>query len=116
MNDSNNKNNEIFSQIQSIIDENNVTLFMKGDANIPMCGFSGTIVQILKKLNVEFKTINVLEDEVIRQGIKEFSDWPTIPQLYLCGEFIGGCDIVKELYLSGELKNIMLEKGIILGE
>ena len=92
-------------RIQQIIDENTVVLFMKGTAQFPMCGFSGRAVQIIKACGVdEFKTVNVLEDEEIRQGIKEFSNWPTIPQLYVKGEFVGGSDIMMEMYQSGELQ------------
>jgi len=94
-------------RIKQIVDENNVVLFMKGNAQFPMCGFSGRAIQILKACNVdEFKTVNVLDDEGIRQGIKEFSNWPTIPQLYVKGEFIGGSDIMMEMYQSGELQQL----------
>ena len=103
---------EIKEKIQNLIDENDVCLFMKGTPDSPQCGFSMAVSNILKHLNVEFKGVNVLEDQNIRQGIKDFSDWPTIPQLYVKGEFIGGCDIVKELFEKGELKKIFLEKGI----
>ena len=103
---------EIKEKIQNLIDENNVCLFMKGTSDSPQCGFSMAVSNILKHLNVKFKGVNVLEDQNIRQGIKDFSDWPTIPQLYVKGEFIGGCDIVKELFEKGELKKIFLEKGI----
>ncbi len=103
---------KIFSQIKNLIDDNKIVLFMKGTASMPQCGFSGVVVQILNRLEVQFKDINVLEDEELRQGIKEFSNWPTIPQLYISGEFIGGCDIVREMYLSGNLQNLLQEKGI----
>ena len=103
---------EIKEKIQNLIEENEVCLFMKGTPNSPQCGFSMAVSNILKHLNVKFKGVNVLEDQNIRQGIKDFSDWPTIPQLYVKGEFIGGCDIVKELFEKGELKKIFLEKGI----
>ena len=94
-------------RIKSIVDENTVVLFMKGNAQFPMCGFSGRAVQILKACGVDqFKTVNVLEDEEIRQGIKEFSNWPTIPQLYVKGEFVGGSDIMMEMYQSGELQQL----------
>jgi monothiol glutaredoxin len=86
---------------------------MKGTPDAPQCGFSMTISNVLKHLNVEFKGINVLEDEKIRQGIKDFSDWPTIPQLYVKNEFVGGCDIVKEMFEKGELKKLFEEKKII---
>jgi monothiol glutaredoxin len=97
----------IFEVIDKIIKDNDIVLFMKGTKSFPQCGFSGTVVHILEKLDAKFKDINVLEDNVIRQGIKEYSDWPTIPQLYIKGEFIGGCDIVKELYTNGELQQIL---------
>ncbi|MCO8613393.1 Grx4 family monothiol glutaredoxin [Burkholderia multivorans] len=94
-------------RIKQIVDENPVVLFMKGNAQFPMCGFSGRAVQVLKACGVDqFKTVNVLEDEAIRQGIKEFSNWPTIPQLYVKGEFIGGSDIMMEMYQSGELQQL----------
>ena len=86
---------------------------MKGTPDSPQCGFSMAVTNILKHINVQFKGINVLEDENLRQGIKDFSDWPTIPQLYIKGEFIGGCDIVKELFENGELKNLLKEKHLI---
>jgi len=94
----------INEKIKDIINNNNVVLFMKGTAEMPQCGFSMTVSNILKKLNVKFIGINVLADPEIRQGIKDFSNWPTIPQLYIKGEFIGGCDIAKEMYENGELK------------
>ena len=94
-------------RIKQIVDENPVVLFMKGNAQFPMCGFSGRAVQVLKACGVEqFKTVNVLEDEAIRQGIKAFSNWPNIPQLYVNGEFIGGSDIMMEMYQSGELQQL----------
>ena len=100
-------------KIKEIISTNDVCLFMKGIPTAPQCGFSMAISNILKHLNINFKGINVLEDEEIRQGIKEYSDWPTIPQLYIKGEFMGGCDIVKELFEKGELKNILVQKKLI---
>tara|TARA_Y100001936_G_C15780078_1_gene510930 strand:- start:278 stop:595 length:318 start_codon:yes stop_codon:yes gene_type:complete len=99
--------------IKNLIQSNKVCLFMKGTPESPQCGFSMTVSNILKHLSVSFKGVNVLEDQNLRQGIKDFSDWPTIPQLYINGEFIGGCDIVKELFDSGELKKILAEKKII---
>ena len=99
--------------ISNEINNNEICLFMKGTADAPQCGFSMAVSNILKILNVKFKAINVLENQEIRQGIKEFSEWPTIPQLYIKKEFVGGCDIVKELYESGELKKILEEKKII---
>jgi len=104
---------DIKSEIKKIIDANDVCLFMKGVPDAPQCGFSMTVSNILKHLNVNFKSINVLENENLRQGIKEYSDWPTIPQLYIKGEFLGGCDIVKEMFESGELKNLLKLKKII---
>ncbi len=95
---------EIKEEIKNIIKDNEVCLFMKGTPEAPQCGFSMAVSNILKHLQVDFKGINVLENESLRQGIKDFSDWPTIPQLYVKGEFIGGCDIVKEMFEKGELK------------
>ena len=103
----------IKENIQNLVDQNEVCLFMKGTPESPQCGFSMTVSNILKHLNVKFKGVNVLEDENLRQGIKLFSDWPTIPQLYIKKEFIGGCDIVKEMFENGELKKILEEKKII---
>ncbi len=100
-------------KIKKLIDQNEVCLFMKGTPDTPQCGFSMAVSNILKHLNVDFHGVNVLEDESLRQGIKEFSDWPTIPQLYIKNEFIGGCDIVKEMFEKGELKKIFIEKNII---
>ena len=102
----------IKDKITKIINENEVCLFMKGSPTSPQCGFSMTVSNALKHLNVKFKGIDVLQDENLRQGIKDFSDWPTIPQLYIKGEFIGGCDIVKELFDSGELQKKLAEKSI----
>jgi monothiol glutaredoxin len=98
--------------IQNHIDTNVVCLFMKGTPDAPQCGFSMTVSNMLKILEVNYKGINVLENQSLRDGIKEFSDWPTIPQLYIKGEFVGGCDIVKEIYENGELKKILENKGI----
>tara|TARA_E500000178_G_C16923635_1_gene708406 strand:- start:550 stop:861 length:312 start_codon:yes stop_codon:yes gene_type:complete len=99
--------------ISKLISENDVCLFMKGTPDSPQCGFSMTVSNVLKNLNVKFRGVNVLEDENLRQGIKDYSDWPTIPQLYVKNEFIGGCDIVKEMFESGELKKILQEKKLI---
>ncbi len=104
---------EIKDKINELIKNNNVCLFMKGTPDSPQCGFSMAVSNVLKHLKIDFKGVNVLEDEKLRQGIKEFSDWPTIPQLYINGEFIGGCDIVKEMFEKGELKKILEEKKII---
>ena len=98
--------------IQDHIDNNDVCLFMKGTPDSPQCGFSMVVTNILKHLEVNFKGINVLENQSMREGIKIFSDWPTIPQLYIKKEFVGGCDIVKEMYENGELKKIFEDKGI----
>ena len=98
--------------IQDHIDNNEVCLFMKGTPDAPQCGFSMAVSNMLKILEVNFKGVNVLEDQNIREGIKVFSDWPTIPQLYIKKEFVGGCDIVKEMYENGELKKILEDKGI----
>ncbi len=100
-------------KISKLISENDVCLFMKGTPDSPQCGFSMTVTNVLKHLNVKFRGVNVLEDENLRQGIKDYSDWPTIPQLYVKSEFIGGCDIVKEMFESGELKKIFQEKKLI---
>ena len=102
---------EIKSKIEEMIKENEVCLFMKGTPDAPQCGFSMAVTNVLKHLNVKFKGVNVLESEALRQGIKDFSDWPTIPQLYVKGEFIGGCDIVKEMFEKGELKSFFEKKN-----
>ena len=100
------------SLIQNHIDNNEVCLFMKGTPDAPQCGFSMAVSNILKILEIDYKGINVLENQNIREGVKVFSDWPTIPQLYVKKEFIGGCDIIKEMYENGELKKILEDKGI----
>src|ERR1700690_1813817 len=102
----------IKDEIQATIDKNDVVLFMKGTPNFPQCGFSGQIVQILNYLDVAYEPVNCLASDEIRQGIKEFSSWPTIPQLYVKGEFIGGCDIVREMYASGELPKLFQSRGV----
>ena len=102
----------ISDRIQSDITDNPVMLYMKGNAMFPQCGFSARVVQILTHLGVPFQTANVLEDPELRDGIKQFSNWPTIPQLYVKGEFVGGCDIVTEMFQSGELTTLLDEKGI----
>lgn len=102
-------------RIKQIVDQNAVVLFMKGTAQFPMCGFSGRAIQVLKACGVDqIKTVNVLEDDEIRQGIKEFSNWPTIPQLYVKGEFVGGCDIIREMFQAGELQTLFADKGVTL--
>ena len=98
--------------IQNYIDTNEVCLFMKGTPDAPQCGFSMAVINMLKLLEVNFGSVNVLEDQNIREGIKTFSDWPTIPQLYIKKEFVGGCDIIKEMYENGELKKVLEDKGI----
>ena len=100
--------NEIRTQIQS----HNVVLFMKGNEKFPMCGFSATVVQILKTLDVDFQPLDVMKDNELREGIKIFTNWPTIPQLYVKEEFIGGCDIIREMYQTGELQNLLRTKAI----
>ena len=104
---------DIKNEIKNMIEKNNVCLFMKGTPDSPQCGFSLAVSNILKHLQVKFEGINVLENEALRQGVKEYSDWPTIPQLYIKGEFVGGCDIVKEMFEKGELKNLLESKKLI---
>ena len=99
-------------RIKEDISSNDVVLYMKGTKATPMCGFSSVVVQVLGKLAVDFKDVNVLEDPELREAIKQFSEWPTIPQLYVKGEFIGGCDIVREMYQAGELQTLLKEKGV----
>jgi len=98
--------------IANEVKTNDVVLFMKGTPGFPQCGFSGQVVQILDYLGVEYKGVNVLSSDVLRQGIKEYSSWPTIPQLYVKGEFVGGCDIVREMFQSSELQALFTDKGI----
>jgi monothiol glutaredoxin len=104
--------NVVFDRIREEISDNDVVLFMKGTPVFPQCGFSSVVTQVLTVMGVKFKGINVLEDPGIREGIKQFSNWPTIPQLYVKGEFVGGCDIVREMYESGELTQLMADKGV----
>lgn len=104
------------AKIDQEVRSGDVVLFMKGTPQFPMCGFSGQVVQILDYLGVPFKGVNVLDSDEIRQGIKDYSNWPTIPQLYVKGEFIGGCDITREMYTSGELIQLMKDKGIAVRE
>jgi monothiol glutaredoxin len=106
--------NPTFDRIQADITENPVVLFMKGTPVFPQCGFSARVVQILTHMGVPFSGVNVLEDMEIREGIKSFANWPTIPQLYVGGEFVGGCDIVMEMFQAGELATLMAEKGVPL--
>ena len=103
---------EIKKKIEKIITENNVVLFMKGTSSMPQCGFSSRVAGVLNYLDIEFQDINVLESEEIRQGIKDYSDWPTIPQLYIKGEFVGGCDIITEMVINSELDQLLAEKNI----
>ena len=103
---------EINKVISDHITGNDIVLFMKGTKDFPQCGFSGQLVQILTYLGVDFHDVNVLESDAMRNGIKEFTNWPTIPQLYVKGEFVGGCDIVREMFQAGELQDHMTEKGI----
>ena len=100
-------------KIKNLIKENDVCLFMKGTPESPQCGFSMAVSNVLKHIDIKFLGVNVLEDEKLRQEIKEFSDWPTIPQLYIKGEFIGGCDIVKEMFEKGELKKLLEDKKLV---
>ncbi len=104
---------EVKENIKSLINKNNICLFMKGTPDSPQCGFSMAVSNVLKHLNVKFHSVNVLEDEKMRQGIKDFSDWPTIPQLYVKGEFVGGCDIVKKMFEEGDLKKLLIEKKLL---
>ena len=98
--------------IDNEVKSNDVVLFMKGTPQFPMCGFSGQVVQILDYIGVSYKGLNVLENEELRNGIKVYSNWPTIPQLYVKGEFVGGCDIIREMFQAGELQSLMKEKGV----
>jgi monothiol glutaredoxin len=104
--------NPTFNQIEEEIKENQVVLFMKGTPMFPQCGFSAAVTQALTNLSVKFKGIDVLQDPALRDGIKEFSDWPTVPQLYVKGEFVGGCDIIREMYENGELQDMLKEKDV----
>jgi monothiol glutaredoxin len=102
--------------IENEVKGNQVVLFMKGTPQFPMCGFSGQVVQILDHLGVAYKGLNVLESDELREGIKSFSNWPTIPQLYVNGEFVGGCDIIREMFQAGELQTLLKEKGVAVRE
>jgi monothiol glutaredoxin len=102
----------VTERIKDDITSNDVVLYMKGTPVFPMCGFSAAVVQVLTHMGVKFKGVNVLEDPSIRQGIKEFSNWPTIPQLYVKGEFVGGCDIIREMYQTGELQEMLQTRGV----
>ena len=104
---------EIKQKIKDIISSKDIVLFMKGTPDTPQCGFSMAVTNILKHLNVKFEGVNVLSSDELRQGIKDFTDWPTIPQLYVKGEFVGGCDIVKEMFEKGELKKLFEDKSLL---
>jgi monothiol glutaredoxin len=104
--------NPVFERIKQDIGSSDVVLYMKGTPVFPQCGFSAAVVQVLSHMGVKFKGINVLEDPGLRQGIKDFSSWPTIPQLYVKGEFVGGCDIVREMFETGELKDLLADRGV----
>ena len=104
--------NPVFKEIEKDISTNDVVVFMKGTSQIPQCGFSAAVAQIMAQLGVSYKDVNVLEDNIIREGIKEFSDWPTIPQVYVKGEFLGGCDIIREMYDNGELETYLKENNV----
>jgi len=104
--------NEIQESIKSVVESNDVVLFMKGTKETPQCGFSNAIVNTLSSMNVDFKDVNVLDDDDLREGVKIFTDWPTIPQLYVKGEFVGGCDIIQDMYKSGELSEVLKSKNI----
>lgn len=106
-----------FARIESDINANDIVLYMKGSKKLPQCGFSATVAAVLERLGItEYKDVNVLADAEIREGVKAFSEWPTIPQLYIKGEFIGGCDIVREMYQSGELQALLKEKGVAFAD
>lgn len=104
----------VADRIKSLVEEKDVVLFMKGTPTFPQCGFSSTVVQILDYVGANYGAVNVLEDPEVRQGIKDFNNWPTIPQVFIKGEFIGGCDIVKEMFETGELRDLLAEKGVEL--
>ena len=104
--------NSAHDQIKADVDANDVVLFMKGTAQMPQCGFSSKVAGVLNYMGVDYKDVNVLEHDAVREGIKSFSDWPTIPQLYVKGEFVGGCDIITEMTLSGELDTLLTQKGV----
>lgn len=106
--------NSVQERIASDVAENDVLLYMKGTPVFPQCGFSALVVQVLSNVGVKFKAVDVLKDADVRQGVKEFSDWPTVPQLYVKGEFVGGCDIIKEMHEGGELEPYLKEKGVAL--
>ncbi len=104
---------DVQQQIDELVKGNDVVVFMKGTAAMPMCGFTATVIQILNQLNIPFKDVNVLIDPTLRQGVKDYTNWPTIPQLYIKGEFIGGCDIVREMFQNGELQTLFKQKQLL---
>jgi len=107
----------VFERIRKDISENDVVLYMKGTKQVPQCGFSATVVQVLERVGVKnFKDVNVLAEPEVREGIKEFTNWPTLPQLYIKGEFVGGCDIVREMFQTGELQDLLRSKGVQTSE
>jgi monothiol glutaredoxin len=106
----------VAERIKRDIADNDVVLYMKGTPVFPQCGFSAAVVQVLSQLGVKFKGIDILVDPALRQGIKEFTNWPTIPQLYVKGEFVGGCDIIREMYEAGELQDLLREKGVAIAD
>ena len=106
------QSNPVFDRIKQELGQNDVVLYMKGTPVFPQCGFSAAVVQVLSQLGVKFKGIDVLTDPSLRQGIKDFSQWPTIPQLYVKGEFVGGCDIIREMFQAGELQSLLKDKGV----
>lgn len=106
-------NSIVFDRIRQDLSENDIVLYMKGSAIFPQCGYSAAVVQILQNLAVPYKDIDILSDPSLRQGIKDFANWPTIPQLYIKGEFVGGCDIVRDMFATGELQTLLREKGLL---
>ncbi|HWT99955.1 MAG TPA: Grx4 family monothiol glutaredoxin [Terriglobales bacterium] len=108
--------NPVFDRIRDDISSNDVVLYMKGTPIFPQCGFSAAVVQVLTHVGVKFKGIDILTDPSLRQGIKEFANWPTIPQLYVKGEFVGGCDIVREMFQTGELQELLQSKGVAVNQ
>jgi len=108
--------NPVFDRIRDDISSNDVVLYMKGTPIFPQCGFSAAVVQVLTHMGVKFKGVDILTDPSLRQGIKEFANWPTIPQLYVKGEFVGGCDIVREMFQTGELQELLQSKGVAVNQ
>jgi monothiol glutaredoxin len=108
--------NPVFDRIRDDINSNDVVLYMKGTPIFPQCGFSAAVVQVLSHVGVKFKSIDILTDPSLRQGIKEFANWPTVPQLYVKGEFVGGCDIIREMFQTGELQELLQSKGVAVNQ